>query len=288
MPEPLPEPEPDPHPFPQPEPEPFPQPEPEPMPEPEPQPVPEPEPEPMPEPEPQQVARLEGGDEFGGDPDDDMPTGFVPVVDDDEPVWLKAPVGSVDESDQPNGAAGGAVGGMLVAGLGLVGGGGPRIVPESGSLEEAMRAEVERPRPRPRSRLRCGRCMTGAGRGRRLCRSGSRSRCRCWTRARRRTGSIWSRRTWTTREYAADKLSGCSAISGWPKPKVSRAAWLFARIDAAGRTLRIDRWYDQVPDWWDNPVEAAPRRRTSLVRRLNSRSPNWQPSYLEKLYTSAR
>jgi hypothetical protein len=62
---------------------------------------------------------------------------------------------------------------------------------------------------------------------------------------------------------------------------------LFARIDAAGRTLRIDRWYDQVPDWWDNPIE--PRLDVNgLVRRLYNRGPQWHPSYLEKLYTSAR
>ena len=287
VPEPLPEPEPDPHPFPQPEPEPFPQPEPEPMPEPEPQPVPEPEPEPMPEPEPQQVARLEGGDEFGGDPDDDMPTGFVPVVDDDEPVWLKAPVGSVDESDQPNGAAGGAVGGMLVAGLGLVGGGGPRIVPESGSLEEAMRAEVERPRPKPGE-------------------SAAVRALHDWCRA--RTAVVPSGFTIQVQvldpgapsyrfdleppdvddpEFAAEKLSGLLGDLWLTEAQGEQGGWLFARIDAAGRTLRIDRWYDQVPDWWDNPVEER-FNPNELVRRLYSRSAEWQPSYLEKLYTSAR
>ena len=56
---------------------------------------------------------------------------------------------------------------------------------------------------------------------------------------------------------------------------------------ARDRTVRIDRWYDQVPDWWDNPVE--PRLDVlGLVRRLNDRGPDWQPSYLEKLYTTAR
>ena len=56
---------------------------------------------------------------------------------------------------------------------------------------------------------------------------------------------------------------------------------------ALGRTLRIDRWYDQVPDWWDNPVEER-LDVDGLVRRLYDRGPEWQPSYLEKLYTSAR
>ncbi|RZT26294.1 hypothetical protein EV649_0036 [Kribbella sp. VKM Ac-2569] len=292
-PEPAPEPlpNPDPQPFPQPEPEPFPQPEPEPMPEPEPQPFPEPEPEPMPEPEPQQAPAL------GGDPDDDMPTGFVPVVDDDEPVWLKKPVGSVDESDQPNGAApsagaldvaaGGAVGGMLVAGLGLVGGGGPRIVPESGSLEEAMRAEVERPRPKPEE-------------------SEAVRALHDWCRA--RTAIVPSGFTIQVQvldpgapsyrfdleppdvddpEFAADKLSGLLGDLWLTEAQGEQGGWLFARIDAAGRTLRIDRWYDQVPDWWDNPVEER-FDANELVRRLYNRGSEWQPSYLEKLYTSAR
>jgi hypothetical protein len=62
---------------------------------------------------------------------------------------------------------------------------------------------------------------------------------------------------------------------------------MFARLDAAGRTLRIDRWYDQVPEWWDHPIEQRLDVH-SLVRRLNGRGPDWQPSYLEKLYTTAR
>ncbi|WP_202872497.1 hypothetical protein [Kribbella soli] len=305
VPEPLPEPEPEP--FPQPDPEPFPQPEPEPepMPEPEPQPTPEPEPEPMPEPEPEPqqapapepapwseeaaVARLAGGwdmipgageasDEFGGDPDDDMPTGFVPVVDedDDEPV---------------NGAAlttpAADVGGMLVAGLGLVGGGGPRLVPPAGSLEEAMRAEVERPRPRPEE-------------------SPAVQALHDWCRA--RTAIVPSGFTIQVQvldpgapsyrfdleppdvddpEFGPEKLSGLLGDLWLTEAQGEQGGWLFARIDAAGRTLRIDRWYDQVPDWWDNPVEER-FNANELVRRLYSRSAQWQPSYLEKLYTSAR
>ncbi|MGW6196633.1 hypothetical protein ACWF0M_10860 [Kribbella sp. NPDC055110] len=299
-PAPFPEPEPEPEPFPQPEPEPFPQPEPEPQPEPmpEPQPAPEPEPEPWSEP-------LEGGwemipgagaasDEFWGDPDDDMPTGFVPVVDEDE---LES-VGSVDEPDYSsatehlNGAAGGAdgsaaVGGMLVAGLGLVGGGGPRLVPAAGSLEEAMRAEVERPRPRPEE-------------------SAAVQALHDWCRA--RTAIVPSGFTIQVQvldpgapsyrfdleppevdapEFAAEKLSGLLGDLWLTEAQGEQGGWLFARIDAAGRTLRIDRWYDQVPDWWDNPIEER-FDPNELVRRLYSRGAQWQPSYLEKLYTSAR
>jgi len=51
--------------------------------------------------------------------------------------------------------------------------------------------------------------------------------------------------------------------------------------------LRIDRWYDQVPDWWDAPVEER-LDIGSLARRLTARQPQWQPSYVEKLYTNAR
>jgi len=88
-------------------------------------------------------------------------------------------------------------------------------------------------------------------------------------------------------EFAADKLSGLLGDLWLTEARSELGGWLFARIDAAGRTLRIDRWYDQVPDWWDNPVEER-LDVDGLVRRLYDRGPEWQPSYLEKLYTSAR
>lgn len=324
QPEPEPMPEPEPQPFPEPEPEPTPEPEPEQAPAPEPEPAPwsAPRPDQVPSPEPQPATAADSeplpaadpyntpysaprpaavatdgleqtapslaggwemipgaggaGDEFG-DPDDDMPTGFVPVVDDDEPAAALESVGS----------DGAALGGMLVAGLGLVGGGGPRLVPQAGSLEEAMRAEVERPRPKPEE-------------------SAAVRALHDWCRA--RTAVVPSGFTIQVQvldpgapsyrfdleppdvddpEFAADKLSGLLGDLWLTEAQGEQGGWLFARIDAAGRTLRIDRWYDQVPDWWDNPVEER-LDANELVRRLYNRGAEWQPSYLEKLYTSAR
>jgi hypothetical protein len=88
-------------------------------------------------------------------------------------------------------------------------------------------------------------------------------------------------------EYGDDRLSELLGDLWLAESQSEQGGWLFARIDAAGRTLRIDRWYDSVPDWWDNPVESRFDVH-GLVRRLNDRGPDWQPSYLEKLYTTAR
>ncbi|TDO55315.1 hypothetical protein EV651_11411 [Kribbella sp. VKM Ac-2571] len=264
------EPHPQPQPWPQPQPEPWPQPEPHPAPWPQPTPpapeptppAPEPEPGPMPEPEPQPTP----------EPEPEPWTEPRTV-----PAGLVESVASVDEA---------ALGGMLVAGLGL-GGGGPRLVPEPGSLEEAMRAEVERPRPKPEE-------------------SAAVRALHDWCRA--RTAIVPSGFTIQVQvldpgapsyrfdleppdvddpEFAADKLSGLLGDLWLTEAQGEQGGWLFARIDAAGRTLRIDRWYDQVPDWWDNPVEER-FDVNGLVRRLYNRGAEWQPSYLEKLYTSAR
>ena len=150
-----------------------------------------------------------------------------------------------------------------------------------------MRAEGERPRPRPEV-------------------SAAEQELRAWCRA--RTAIVPSGFTIQVQvldpnapsyrfdleppevddpEYAADKLSGLLGDLWLTEARSEQGGWLFARIDAAGRTLRIDRWYDQVPDWWDNPVEER-LDVNGLVRRLYDRGPEWQPSYLEKLYTSAR
>ncbi|MEU4293509.1 hypothetical protein AB0E63_35255 [Kribbella sp. NPDC026596] len=175
---------------------------------------------------------------------------------------------------------------MSIPGLGLVGADGPRIHPAPGSIEEAMRAEVERPRPRPTD----SEAMTAL---------------HAWCRA--RTAVVPSGFTIQVQvldpsapsyrfdleppevddpEYAADKLSGLLGDLWLTEAQTEQGGWLFARIDAAGRTLRIDRWYDRVPDWWDNPIE--PRLDVhGLVRRLYGRGPEWQPTYLEKLYISA-
>jgi hypothetical protein len=176
---------------------------------------------------------------------------------------------------------------MSIPGLGLVGADGPRIQPAPGSIEEAMRAEVERPRPRPKE-------------------SDAFRALHAWCKA--RTAIVPSGFTIQVQvldpaapsyrfdleppevddpELAADKLSGLLGDLWITEAASEQGGWLFARIDAAGRTLRIDRWYDRVPDWWDNPVEPRLDVR-GLVRRLTDRGPQWQPSYLEKLYTSAR
>lgn len=236
--------------------------------------------------------------------EDDEPTGFVPVIGDDWPTGsFPAVNGFADEAteadrhngDERNGAPHGVrgesaadvVARMSIPGLGLVGADGPRIAPPPGSIEEAMRSEVERPRPRPQE-------------------SDAVKALHAWCRA--RTAIVPSGFTIQIQvldpsapsyrfdleppdvddpEFAMDKLSGLLGDLWQAEAQSDVGGWLFARIDAAGRTLRIDRWYDQVPDWWDNPIE--PRLDVhGLVRRLYNRGPQWQPSYLEKLYTTAR
>jgi hypothetical protein len=234
--------------------------------------------------------------------DDDAPTGEMQAVGfDDLPDSADGDAAWSSDRDEwtpepdPTTSAGAASGvdvaavvaQMSIPGLGLVGGDGPRVAVEPGSIEEAMRAETERPRPRPEE-------------------SEAVLALRAWCRA--RTAIVPSGFTIQVQvldpaapsyrfdleppdvddpEYAAEKLSGLLGDLWLTEERSAQGGWLFARIDAAGRTLRIDRWYDQVPDWWDNPIE--PRLDVNgLVRRLYSRGPQWQPSYLEKLYTSAR
>jgi len=212
---------------------------------------------------------------FDGFADDEEPTGFIPMVDVEQA-----------EAERPSADVAAAVR-MSIPGLGLVGADGPRIAPAPGSIEEAMRAEVERPRPRPQE-------------------SAAFEALHAWCRA--RTAVVPSGFTIQVQvldpaapsyrfdleppdvddpEFAADKLSGLLGDLWISEASGEQGGWLFARIDAAGRTLRIDRWYDRVPDWWDNPVEARLDVH-GLVRRLHDRGPEWQPSYLEKLYTTAR
>ncbi|TCM49992.1 hypothetical protein [Kribbella sp. VKM Ac-2568] len=174
-----------------------------------------------------------------------------------------------------------------IPGLGVVGGEAAEVEAEPGSIEEAMRAEYERPRPRPKE-------------------SEALKALREWCRV--RTKIVPSGFTIQVQvldpaapsyrfdleppdvddpQYGAERLSGLLGELWLAESQREQGGWLFARVDAAGRTVRIDRWYDQVPDWWDNPVE--PRLDVlGLVRRLNDRGPDWQPSYLEKLYTTAR
>lgn len=215
---------------------------------------------------------------FGSGFDDDEPTGFIPLVEEDGP----GPVGRLGDAADVAAAVR-----MSIPGLGLVGTDGPRIEVPPGSIEEAMRSEIERPRPRPQE-------------------SEAFKALHAWCRA--RTAVVPSGFTIQVQvldpgapsyrfdleppdvddpEFGADKLSGLLGDLWISEASGEQGGWLFARIDAAGRTLRIDRWYDQVPDWWDNPVE--PRLDVhGLVRRLHDRGPEWQPSYLERLYTTAR
>ncbi|MEV6414238.1 hypothetical protein [Kribbella sp. NPDC051718] len=176
---------------------------------------------------------------------------------------------------------------VAIPGVGVVGGEGPRVETPPGSIEEAMRAEVERPRPRPKE-------------------SAAFHALREWCRA--RTKVVPSGFTIQVQvldpaapsyrfdleppevddpEYGAERLTELLGDLWLAESQGEQGGWLFARLDAAGRTLRIDRWYDSVPDWWDNPVESR-LDVDGLVRRLNGRGADWQPSYLEKLYTSAR
>ncbi|TCC66418.1 hypothetical protein E0H73_05940 [Kribbella pittospori] len=238
------------------------------------------------------------GDGFPGA--DDVPTGAVPVVaddgfsDDETPtgvVPVVSPDGIQPESDgvgpDVGVPAGRVIERMSIPGLALAGSEGPGIELVPGSIEEALRAEVERPRPRPQE-------------------SAAFEALHDWCRA--RTAIVPSGFTIQVQvldpgapsyrfdleppdvddpEFAADKLSGLLGDLWVTEAESELGGWLFARIDAAGRTMRVDRWYDRVPDWWDNPVE--PRLDVNgLVRRLYGRGPQWQPSYLERLYTTAR
>jgi hypothetical protein len=161
------------------------------------------------------------------------------------------------------------------------------VEPLPGSIEEAMRAEYERPRPLPKE-------------------SEPLQALREWCRARTRIvpsgftvqvqvldpGNPSYRFDLEPPEvddpqYGADRLAELLGDLWLAESQSEQGAWMFARLDAAGRTLRIDRWYDQVPEWWDHPIEQRLDVH-SLVRRLNGRGPDWQPSYLEKLYTTAR
>ncbi len=220
--------------------------------------------------------------------DSDEPTGVIPAVfederfDDDGAAAAHAPKPA---AAAVLGALAGA-GGMSIPGLGLVGSDGPGVELVPGSLEEAMRAEREQTRPRPR-------------------RSPAFDALHAWCRA--RTAIVPSGFTIQVQvldpgtpsyrfdleppevddpEFVADKLSELLGDLWLTEAQGEHGGWLFARFDAAGRTLRIDRWYDQVPDWWDTPVESR-LDVGNLARRLAARDPQWRPSYVEKLYTNA-
>ncbi|HEY0472555.1 MAG TPA: hypothetical protein VGD34_12840 [Kribbella sp.] len=176
---------------------------------------------------------------------------------------------------------------VIVPGLGLVGADLPRIEPAPGSIEEAMRSEFERPRPRPRESPAFQALREWCRARTRIVPSGFTIQVQVVDPARPSYRFDLEPPDVDDPQYGAEQLGDLLGDLWEAESQGEQGGWLFARLDAAGRTLRIDRWYDQVPDWWDHPIE--PRLDVhGLVRRLNGRGPDWQPSYLEKLYTTVR
>jgi hypothetical protein len=60
-------------------------------------------------------------------------------------------------------------------------------------------------------------------------------------------------------------------------------SWMFARIDAAGRTVRIDRWYDSIPAWWQSPIADRPVEADDVAWHVEHRTAPWRPSYAGRL-----
>ena len=241
----------EPQPEPEPEPEPYPEPEREPEPalelEPEPEAAPEPEPEP--EPEPVSAAEQHAADAF------DVLLAGLPEAAHQADV----------RGDEP-----------------------ARHVPERSydSLDEAMRAEPERRRPRP---------VEGP----------AFEELHEWCRA--RTKLVPS--GFTIHVYVANRSAvgysfdleppevpgaqrrsdqiGALLHALWlEESDAEHGPWMFARIDAAGRTLRIDRWYDSVPSWWEGPIADRPVLAEDVAWHLAHRGEDWQPSYAHRLELS--
>jgi hypothetical protein len=176
---------------------------------------------------------------------------------------------------------------VAIPGLGLVAAQGPRVEPEPGSLEEAMRAEQERPRPRPKESPALRALHDWCRARTRIVPSGFTIQVQVLDPAAPSYRFDLEPPEVHDPEYAAGRLAELLGDLWLAEAGSEQDGWLFARIDAAGRTVRIDRWYDQVPDWWDNPVE--PRLDAQrLLRRLYGRGVDWQPNYLQKLHTDAR
>ncbi|MEV8371783.1 hypothetical protein AB0P21_03550 [Kribbella sp. NPDC056861] len=178
-------------------------------------------------------------------------------------------------------------GAVAIPGLGVVGGDSPRIDSQPGSIEEAMRAEVERPRPRPKKTAAFDALHDWCRARTKIVPSGFTIQVQVLDPAAPSYRFDLEPPQVDDPEYGQDLLAELLGDLWLAESESEQGGWLFARIDVAGRTLRIDRWYDSVPDWWDNPIEAR-LDVDGLVRRLNGRGPDWQPSYLEKLYISAR
>ncbi|WBQ02249.1 hypothetical protein [Kribbella sp. CA-293567] len=178
-------------------------------------------------------------------------------------------------------------GAVAIPGLGVVGNDGPRVEPLPGSIEEAMRAEVERPRPRPKKTAAFDALHDWCRARTKVVPSGFTIQVQVLDPASPSYRFDLEPPEVDDPQYAAELLSELIGDLWIAESESEQGGWLFARIDVAGRTMRIDRWYDSVPDWWDNPIESRLDVH-GLVRRLNGRGPDWQPSYLEKLYTTAR
>ncbi|HEY3005179.1 MAG TPA: hypothetical protein VGJ44_22730 [Kribbellaceae bacterium] len=161
----------------------------------------------------------------------------------------------------------------------------PAPVParEFDSLEEAMRAEPERRRPRPENAAAFDVLYD-------------------WCRARTRIVPSG----FTIHVYVASP-SAIGYSFDLDPPKVPDAeldshqiggllhalwrdeadpehgGWMFARIDAAGRTVRIDRWYDSIPSWWEGPIADRPVDAKDVAWHLQQRAAQWRPSYAGRL-----
>ncbi len=159
----------------------------------------------------------------------------------------------------------------------------PAPAREFDSLEEAMRAEPERRRPRPENAAAFDVLYD-------------------WCRARTRIVPSG----FTIHVYVANPSAVGYSFDLDP-PKVPDAeldshqigglvhalwrdeadpehgGWMFARIDAAGRTVRIDRWYDSIPSWWEGPIADRPVDAKDVAWHLQQRAAQWRPSYAGRL-----
>lgn len=151
--------------------------------------------------------------------------------------------------------------------------------PSYETLEEAMRAEPERPRPRPEP-------------------GPAFKNLHDWCRERTKVvPSGFTIHVYVANPQAigysfdleppevanshipADRIGSLLHALWQEETDPEHGAWMFARIDAAGRTMRVDRWYDSVPSWWEGPIADRPIAGADVGWHLEHRSGDWQPSY---------
>ena len=159
--------------------------------------------------------------------------------------------------------------------------------PSYETLEDAMRAEPERPRPRPEP----GPAFTNLHE---------------WCRERTRVvPSGFTIHVYVANPQAigysfdleppevadshipADRIGSLLHALWQEETDPEHGAWMFARIDAAGRTMRVDRWYDSVPSWWEGPIADRPIDGADVGWHLEHRSGDWQPSYANRTELAA-